>query len=270
MNSHMEISLSHPIAEGRTAEIYEWQDGYILKLYYDWCPPHWVTDEARVARAVSEAGIPAPAAGEIVEVNGRRGLVYERILGISMLQDMNTRPWMLFKHARTLAELQAKVHQLSFSGLESYKEGLMYTIRRAPYISDELRAKVLEHLATLPEEDRVCHGDFHPGNVLLASKEAVIIDWMTASSGNRWADVARTSMLLNIGAKSAGKQVKPIVRLLIRLYHQVYLNRYQEIFPSEHNELKRWIPVIAAARLEEKIDGEQYALIEMVRDGLTR
>ena len=85
-------TLSTPIAHGRTAEIYLWDEHHVLKLYRDWCPPHWVEDEARIARAVYEAGIPSPAAGEIVEMDGRQGLIYERIQGISMLQDMNTHP----------------------------------------------------------------------------------------------------------------------------------------------------------------------------------
>lgn len=80
---------STPIAQGRTAEIFPWNDRNILKLYRDWCPPDWVEYEARIARAVFEAGVPSPAAGEIVEINGRRGLIYERLEGISMPQDMN-------------------------------------------------------------------------------------------------------------------------------------------------------------------------------------
>lgn len=264
----MQIALPHPIAEGRTAEIYEWQNGYILKLYHEWCPSHWVEHEAKVAHAITAAGIPTPAAGEIVEVNNRRGLTYQRVSGISMLQDMNLRPWIILKHARTLAELQVKINQLSIPGLHSYKEGLMHTIKRAPYLEDELRKKVLDHLVSLSDGEQVCHGDFHPGNVLLTDQGAVIIDWMTASAGIPWADVARTSMLISIGAKSAGKQVRPIIRFFIRLYHQIYLNRYMSLTIDSNNEFAKWVPIIAAARLDEKIDGEQGALIQMVRDGL--
>jgi uncharacterized protein (TIGR02172 family) len=264
----MEISLSVPIAEGRTAEVYEWNNGCVLKLYHDWCPPHWVEHEAKVAHAITSAGIPSPAAGEIVEVNHRRGLIYERVTGISMLQDMNMHPWTIFKHARTLAELQVKINQLSISGLWSYKEGLMHSIQRAPHLDDDLRARVLKYLATLADGEKVCHGDFHPGNVLLTEKGAVVIDWMTASVGNPWADAARTSMLLTIGAKSAGKQVSPMIRIFIQLYHQAYLKRYMRLIPDGGNEVKKWMPVIAAARLDERIEGEQEALLGMVRAGL--
>ncbi len=167
----MEIKLSASIAEGRTAEIYEWDEGQILKLYHDWCPPHWVEDKSKVAYAIHEAGIPSPAVGEILEVNHRRGLVYERVTGQSMLREMSMRPWAFPKYARLLAELHSQINQLSIPGLRSYQEGLMYSIQRAPHLDDDLRKKTLKHLGTLKDGDSVCHGDFHPGNVLLTDAD---------------------------------------------------------------------------------------------------
>lgn len=258
---------STPIAEGRTAEIYPWDGQYVLKLFREWCPPDWVDYEARVARAVNETGIPSPAVGEIVEVDGRRGLIYERLEGISMLQDMNARPWMLLKHARCLAGLQAEIHQQSIAGLPSYKDRLQYDIRNSQHLSKDLRTKAVTMLKDLPDGQSVCHGDHHPGNVLITKSGPVVLDWMTACMGSRWADVARTSMILSIGAKAAGKQVRPIIRMMIKLYHRSYLDRYHSLIADTENEFRRWLPVIAAARLNENIEPEREALIKMVQDG---
>ena len=263
----MNILSSAPIAEGRTAEIYNWDERHILKLYRDWCPSDWVDYEARIARAVYEAEIPSPQAGDIVELDGRRGLIYERLEGISMLQDMNARPWMLWKHARSLAELQITIHQKSISGLPTYKDRLRYAIDKSPQLNDELRKKVLVMLEALPDGPNVCHGDYHPGNVFLTKHGPVVIDWMTACSGSPWADVARTSLILSIGAKAAGKQVRPILRMAISLYHRSYLHRYLALNSNKGNELNRWVPVIAAARLNEEIHPEREALIKMVKEG---
>ena len=263
----MEIPLPAPFAEGRTANVYDWQDGCILKLYHDWCPPDWAETELRTARAITEAGIPAPGVFELIELNNRRGIVYERIKGISMLRDMNTHPWTLLRHARTLAELHVRIHGLSVAGIQSYRDGLGYTIKRAPYLEDNLRQKALERLASLPDGDRVCHGDFHPGNVLITDQGPIVIDWVTACSGNPWADVARTSMILIIGAKAAGRQVHPLVRSLIALFHRSYLKRYRELKPDQGRELRQWVPVIAAARLDEQITPERAGLLEMIKTG---
>jgi uncharacterized protein (TIGR02172 family) len=259
---------SNPIAEGRTAEIYVWDDQHILKLYRDWCPPDWVDYEARIARAVHEAGIPSPATGEIVEVDGRRGLIYERLDGISMLQELNARPWMLLKQARWLADLHVKINEQAITDLPSYKDRLHYDISHTKHLSDDLREKALAMLEALSGGQSLCHGDYHPGNVLITKNGPVVIDWMTASSGTPWMDVARTSLLLSIGAKSAKNQVRPIIRLAVRLYHRTYLNRYQTHVADSGNELKRWLTVIAAARLVEDIAPEREALIQMVRESL--
>ena len=257
-----------PIAEGRTAEIYAWDERHVLKLYRDWCPPDWVDYEARIARSVHQAGIPSPEAVEIVEVDGRRGLLYERLDGISMLQDMNARPWTLWKHARSLAALHLKIHRESTTGLPSYKNRLDYDIRNSAQLSEELKSKALARLTLLPDGANICHGDYHPENVLLTKRGPVVIDWMTASTGSAWADVARTSLILSIGAKAAGNQVRPIIRMAIKLYHRTYLNRYRTLEPDTKNEMDRWVPVIAAGRLNENIIPEREALIRIVEEGL--
>jgi aminoglycoside phosphotransferase (APT) family kinase protein len=226
--------------------------------------------EARIARAIHEAGIPSPAAGEIVKVDGRRGLVYERLEGISMLQDMNARPWTLLKHARSLAELHVRINQQSITGLPLYKDHLNYDIGHAPHLNEELRSRVLALLEHLPSGENVCHGDFHPGNVLITKRGPVVIDWMTASAGSPWTDVARTSLLLTIGPKGAGKQVSPIIRMIVGLYYRAYLRRYKAFIQDTGNELSRWVPVIAAARLSEEIIPEREALIKVVKEGIEK
>lgn len=255
------------LSQGRTAEIYAWDDGHVLKLFRDWCPADWVDYEEKMARSVYEAGVPSPAPGEIIEADGRRGLVYERLDGVSMLQDMNVRPWRMFSHARSLAELQVRIHQLSIPGLPTYKDRLNYDIRNTSHLSEDWRKKACAMLESLPHGDKLCHGDYHPGNVLITPRGPVVIDWMTACAGSPWADVARSSLLLRIGAKAAGKQVRPIIRLGVRLYHRTYLNRYRVLNPDASNELALWGAVIAAGRLNEGIAPEQEALIKMVKGG---
>lgn len=262
----MDNTLSTPIAEGRTAEIYEWGDSHILKLFREWCPYDWVHYEAQVARAIMEASIPSPAVGEVIEVNDRRGLIYERLDGVSMLQDMNAHPWRILKHAWSLAEIQVQINRQSTTGLPSYKERLAYDIHNTTVLNDTLRNKALAILETLPDGGRICHGDYHPGNVVITKHGPVVIDWMTASLGSPWADVARTSLILSIGARAPGKQVRPHIRTAIQLYHHTYLNRYRALHPDRENELNRWMPVIAAGRLNEGILPEREALIKIVVD----
>jgi uncharacterized protein (TIGR02172 family) len=263
----MNISLSKPIARGRTADVYAWDDRRILKLYQAWCPPHWVEQESRVAQLVCQVGIPTPAAGEIVSVDGRRGILYERVNGISMLEDLRRRPWLILRHAQTLAELHAQIHRQTIPNLYSYRDGLARSIQQAPQLTEAARQKALARLADLPDEQKLCHGDFHPQNILVSAQGVVVIDWMTASLGNPLADVARTSLILSVGVRSAGREISSLARLFSGLFHRTYLNRYLALTPGGQVELLRWQPVIAAARLNECIEPEREALLEIVQDG---
>jgi len=185
-----------------------------------------------------------------------------------MLQEINTRPWTLLKQARALAELQATINRQSIAGLPFYKDRLEYDIRHAGHLGEELRDKALARLRSFPSGTNLCHGDYHPGNVLITAKGPVVIDWMTASAGSPWTDAARTSLILSVGAKAAGKQVSPMVRLVIRLYHHTYLTRYHRLRGDSNHELERWLPLIAAARLSEDIIPEREALIRIAKEGL--
>jgi aminoglycoside phosphotransferase (APT) family kinase protein len=102
--------------------------------------------------------------------------------------------------------------------------------------------------------------------VIITKDGPIVIDWMTARMGNPWADVARTIMILSIGVKSAGKQVHPIIRIAINLCRWIYLNRYRALFPDTKHELDRWLPIIAAARLNEDIAPEREALLQMIKE----
>jgi tRNA A-37 threonylcarbamoyl transferase component Bud32 len=257
-----------PFAEGRTAEIYAWEPGYILKLYREWCPGHWVEHEARVARTICAAGINSPAVKDIVEVMGRRGIVYERVEGVSMLVEMSTRPWTILRHARELAELQASYIGLSIPGLESYRSSLGGAILNTTQLPEDLRRKALNYLSMLPDENTLCHGDFHPGNVLMTPRGPVIIDWMTACAGSPWADVARTIILITVGPKGDSKQLSPLLRLFVRVFYVAYFDRIKQLIPEKEHEHERWLPAVAAARLNEEIKPEREALIAIVQSAL--
>ena len=85
-------SLGNLIALGRTAEVYAWKEVYVLKLFHEWFPLNDVEYEARIANVVLRAGLPVPAVGEIIEISGRYGLIYERVKGISMMETLTSKP----------------------------------------------------------------------------------------------------------------------------------------------------------------------------------
>jgi aminoglycoside phosphotransferase (APT) family kinase protein len=260
-------SVTHmgpPIARGRTAEVFAWQDGRVLKLFYDWVPPAWVETESKASRAVYEAGLPAPAIEGVVEADGRRGIVFERVEGPSMLADWKSKPWMLVRSARQLAELHAAIHALPGMGLPAYRERLEGSIRAAQALPAHLKEAALSALARLPDGDSLCHADFHPDNVVATARGLIIIDWMTAVCGNPSADVARTSLLLCMAALPPGTRGAWLVDAGRKLYHAVYLRRYLQLRPAVRENIAAWRLPTMAARLNENIAAEQAQLLAAI------
>ena len=262
------MELGQPIAVGRTAEVYAWEQGKVLKLYFDWFPLGGIQYEQSTARAVVESGVPSPAVGEIVQVDGRSGLVYQRLDGSTMLENLTRAPWRVFAYARRMADLHAQMHaKIAGEALPAQHPRLAEKIRTARALPEALRDRALAALEKLPDGDRLTHGDFHPGNVMLTPPGAVIIDWIDAARGNPLADVARTTILLR-GVSATGQGGSPLLVRLALLFHGAYLRRYFALRPGGQEEYRRWLPVVAAARLNEDILEIEGWLVAQVEQGL--
>jgi len=257
--------LGRRVAEGRTAEVYLWGEAQVLKLFREWMPPGAADYEARIARLVEAAGAPVPAVDDLVEVEGRRGIVYERVVGPSMMDLMQADPATVPRYAYLLAELHAALHaHPAVPELPSQRARLQDRIAAAEPLSPAAKSAVLEALARMPEEGTLCHGDFHPGNIIMAERGPVIIDWVDATRGSAAADVARTWVLVMGHACYDG--TPEWVRPLARQCCAGHLRRYAELQPITEEEVAAWIPIVAAARLAENIPEARGWLVSVVED----
>ena len=96
------IEKGQLLAEGRTAEIYAWGASQVLKLYRQGWPARSAQYEYRQALASQQTGYRVPAVGELVEVDGRHGITYQRVEGRTMLQEIMKKPWNAFLRSTML------------------------------------------------------------------------------------------------------------------------------------------------------------------------
>lgn len=256
--------LDKPLAYGRTAELYAWQEGQVLKLFYDWFELEDIEREARISRAIYASGLPVPAVGEIIRVNNRNGLVYQRVEGISMEELLSQKPWKAPYAARRMAELHVEMHGSTIEvEIPSQRKKLMNKILHAETLTSRLRSKTLFALDTMPDGNRLCHGDFHPGNILVTAKGEIIIDWIDSSRGNPLADLARTTIILFGAAycQTQGSLLKAFLGNFQNAYIAAYIRHYFRLSPGGKDEYNRWLPIVAAARLNENIPELEQWLI---------
>ena len=248
--------LSRPvIGVGRTATIYDLApEPKVLKYFNEGILPEEALYEAKIGRAIYAAGIPAPAVGEMVSINGRNGLIYERIDGPTLLAALMRRPWRNRHFARRLATLQAEIHSIKIepeSGIPKLKPAFKKLIERAEPLPDEMRQDLLTKLERMPDRDSVYHGDFHPENVILSPRGPIGIDWANALIGSPWADVARTSILLN-GARLRLRSTIGRFAGWPAGFTSIYLQTYCQLNPGGEKAYRAWLPIVAAARLTEQ------------------
>jgi len=264
----MNENIGKPIARGRTAEIYAWGDGQVLKLFYEWFGMENIQYELKIARAVESSGLPVPPVGEIIHINNRCGLTYYRVDGISMLEMISLKPWYIIRYARRMAELHAEMHASTIQAdIPALHKRLMYKINENEVLSPDQKSKVLTALEAMPGGNRLCHGDFHPDNIMVTGEDDVIIDWIDASSGNPLADVARTT-IISIGALESNQIRNPLMKVAARSFHAIYLRRYFSLRSGGEGEYTRWLPIISAARLNENIPELEGWLFTQVEQGL--
>ena len=254
------------IGRGRTALIYAWGDGQVLKLYEKGIPATRVEAEAEQGRLIHAAAIPSPDVEGYIEEDGRPGIIFERLSGPTMLQYITAKPWLIIGTARRFAELQADMHSREIPQLPSLSEKIKARLAIISLLSLETKAQLITLLENYPGTNAVCHGDFHPDNLILSAQGPVIIDWLDATTGNPLYDVARTSYLLSKAALPPGTGLfrRLIIQLFRKTFHRFYLRRYRQLRPFTGQELKDWYRVVAAARLTEGIAEEEAQLLAIV------
>jgi uncharacterized protein (TIGR02172 family) len=259
-------NLGKPIARGRTADVYAWSQNRVLKLYYDWLSAGSIEREYQISRQAFDAGVPVPQPFELIKIENRLGIVFERVNGPTMLQLLLKQPWKVAKFSRELAEIHSSIHRTPLIGVSSYKETWLNNIMRVSGIPDEVKNKLIEKVKQFPELNQLCHFDLHPDQVIYTDKGALILDWMTACSGDPAADVARTKILLTIGKPpDASWFMLSLIDILGSTAYHFYLKRYLELNPDfDRNRIDDWFAPVAAVRLLEGIEFEEGRLRKIV------
>ena len=243
------------IVRGNTSELLPWSPTTVAKVLLPGIPPEWASIEADITSRLHAAGLPVPAVEDTVVVDGRAGIVFERIDGISMWDRMTASPHDLSQLVDMLVSLQADVQATSVDGIPDLATRLRSKISAVPTIIDSERAAALGMLAGLPAATSLCHGDMHPANILITERGCVIVDWFDAACGDGKADFVRSSLLMrppltpegdNAGLSGASR------RFLERLHH-TYILRLAERRLVDESQFARWEAVLAVARMSEPV-----------------
>jgi aminoglycoside phosphotransferase (APT) family kinase protein len=255
------------IASGRTAEVFDGGPDRVVKVLRPGWDGREGEHEARAARLAHGAGIGAPAVLATGHVDGRFAIAYERRTGIAMVDHLVDRPWDGPALAARFAERHVAMHEADGSTLPDLRDALYDAVERAAdLVTARTVATARRRIEGLGGGTAICHGDYHPGNVILTADAPAVIDWVTAAAGQPEADVARTLFLLRDAGLDAGLPWTDRARLTLlrHTFAVAYGRRYRSLRELDARRVRAWRLPILVARLAEGVTAERNGILRAI------
>jgi aminoglycoside phosphotransferase (APT) family kinase protein len=191
----------------------------------------------------------------------------ELLDGDDLLSRLGRRPWSVWSIGQALGRVHARLHGVPApADLPALRDEVRNRLD-SELVPADLRDSALARLGDLPDGAQLCHGDFHPANLLRAGDGYAVIDWTLGARGHPAADVARTRLL--IAQAGIPADAPRAVRWLARLGRRILLSAYVRGYRKERSlDLKlvgRWAPVLATVRLADDIPEERAGLLAELR-----
>jgi aminoglycoside phosphotransferase (APT) family kinase protein len=231
------LRLGVRIAVGASAELYAVGGDRVVKLYR----PEYASiarPEAERTAAAHAAGLACPAVYGTVEIEGRVGLVLERIEGPTLLDELRSGRCAPREAAALLAGAHARVHATRVAALPAWQE---VVAPRLATLSPEERTLFERDVARMPDGQATYHGDFHPGNLLLSPRGPIAVDWPNACLAPAPADVARSYVLIGYqGLRSTSSDGERRARAA---FAAAYVEAYVARGGSRLDEIRRCLPI---------------------------
>jgi aminoglycoside phosphotransferase (APT) family kinase protein len=191
--------LGEKLGEGAFSEAYAWAPGQVVKLLKAGISHQLGRHEVRMLSAVLASGVPVPKVFGEVTLNGRLGIVMERLDGPTLWQLSRTGTVSFQEAGEIVAALAMSLHKISapseVSSLREYMESeLRHDDGKVP---KQLAADVLALLDRLPPGNALCHCDLSPGNVIMTAEGPRLVDWTFAMRAPAAVDLAFLHVILS-------------------------------------------------------------------------
>lgn len=230
------MNLTEKIGEGSQSDVYLYR-GYAYKLFHSEKQKAEAFYEAFVNTSIERTGLPAAKVYEVFSYCHKPVIKMDYIAGCDLNKLIISNPINLEIYMKIVVSLQIQVHSQKNILPFQVKKRIQRCICETDKLTTEQKNRLLVILMGLPDGDSLCHGDFHGGNILCKNNQYFIIDWADAAVGHKFMDVCRTYMLYSFYSVHMA---------------EIYLRLYCEYTDSRREEILKWLPVVAAARLSEE------------------
>lgn len=248
------MRLDNPFATGNTAKIYI-SNNRVVKLFNDDLPQNEAIYEAKKQKYAYSCGIFVPKILDVTKIDGKQAIIMEYIKGKTLGNLLMANLERAEHYIKVSVEVQQKIHaHAANTRLEQMSDKLYRQINATSYLDGKQKTRLIQKLDAMTFEKRLCHGDFHPFNLILSNEDVAIIDWVDSSAGDVRADVYRTYLLFSQIATELADR---------------YIHLYCEKSGFSRGEILQWAPIIAGARLSENVSSESVERLIKIVDEST-
>lgn len=159
-----------------------------------------VEHEFYASRTALEIGLPTPQVYEIVRNGKDHGYLCQRIEGKkSFARLCADAPDRISEYAQMMAEYGKALHNTPIAPNEyviPMKTLLKNALQSSPIVTDEQRERLSVLVDAMPDTQNCLHGDFQPGNIIMAGEQHYWIDLGWLSQGWYMMDLAHNYKML--------------------------------------------------------------------------
>ena len=226
--------LGKQINDSRSATIYDFGEGKVLKLFHKGFPDIISLRECKNTEEAYKKGATTMRFFETVKLDDRIGLVLEKINGVTQIEYFLKHFPYLFKAGVDLAHLQVKVHNIETDVMDDYTEickGYL-DLEQFSFLTEAQKANLIKYLDKLPKDNKIIHMDFHVNNVLMTeNKEFVVIDWTTACKGSPLAELAMMHFLFTQAELFPG--LSKFMVFVFNILKKILYNKFYKTYKKE-------------------------------------
>lgn len=255
------------LAQGGEADIYDIGDNKVLRVLRD-------KNESMFGREkillpiLQNHHISVPKVYKYIEVDGKPAEVMQKITGLTMTQQLGHHPLEIVSEIKKLAHMQIDVSNVEADcKLTAIKDIINYYIKQPPLLKEHLIEFTLRIFKELSPKNFICHGDFHPGNIMIQDGKYYIIDWTGVYRSDFISDIAHSYLLMKCVPRVPGQSCIEFAKLKLvgAFIANVYLNEILRIKNFDMALFSKWTVVMSFLRVYYGLPSERAVRIDYIQ-----
>lgn len=245
----LNLSAAKVIAVRPNKKIYR-LGNYCVKVFDNDFSKADVLNEALNQARVEETNLDIPKIIEVTKIDGKWAIITEFIEGPTLAELMEKEPEKEDEYMTRFINIQRRILNTKAPMLNKLVDKMQNKIS-ATTLNATARYELHMRLSAIPRQEKICHGDFNPSNVICGTNGTdYVIDWAHVTRGAAEADVARTYLVLWLaGQLDRAKK---------------YLDMYCSMTDTAKQQVQKWLPIVAASQSVKGCPEERELLMHWI------